>query len=153
MRSVDEAAPKYYHTYLYWKLFNKVLCNFIFLFGATASPPQWARTSSFTRFLDYTQWGTTVGRTPLDEGSARRRDLYLATQNTHNRQTFMLPAGFKPKTSASERPQTYALYVTSYWKKNPWFLRPLQRKTFLTFTEKQAENVSASYSYRLWSQM
>jgi len=29
---------------------------------------------------------TTVGRTPLDEWSARRRDLYLTTHNTHNRQ-------------------------------------------------------------------
>jgi hypothetical protein len=30
--------------------------------------------------LDCTQTHTTVGRTPLDEGSARRRDLYLTTQ-------------------------------------------------------------------------
>jgi hypothetical protein len=30
--------------------------------------------------LDHTQTHTTVGRTPLDEGSARRRDLYLTTQ-------------------------------------------------------------------------
>jgi hypothetical protein len=30
---------------------------------------------------------TTVGRTPLDEWSARRRDLYLTTHNTRNRQT------------------------------------------------------------------
>jgi hypothetical protein len=30
--------------------------------------------------LDYTQTHTTVGRTPLDEGSARRRDLYLRKQ-------------------------------------------------------------------------
>jgi hypothetical protein len=29
--------------------------------------PHWARTSSFTRFLDYTQRLTTVVRTPLDE--------------------------------------------------------------------------------------
>jgi hypothetical protein len=29
--------------------------------------------------LDHTQTHTTVGRTPLDEGSARRRDLYLTT--------------------------------------------------------------------------
>jgi hypothetical protein len=45
-----------------------------FLFGATA--PQWAMASSFTRFLDHTQRRTTVVRTPLDEWSARRRDLY-----------------------------------------------------------------------------
>jgi len=28
-------------------------------------------------FLDHTQGRSTVGRTPLDEWSARRRDLYL----------------------------------------------------------------------------
>jgi hypothetical protein len=27
---------------------------------------------------------TTLGNTPLDEGPARRRDLYLTTHNTHN---------------------------------------------------------------------
>ena len=31
----------------------------------------------FLMFLDHTQRRTTVGRTPLDEWSARRRDLYL----------------------------------------------------------------------------
>ena len=29
--------------------------------------PQWARVSSFMRFLDHTQRRTKVGRTPLDE--------------------------------------------------------------------------------------
>ena len=36
-------------------------------------------TASFLRFLDYTQWNATVGRTPSDEGSDYRRDLYLTT--------------------------------------------------------------------------
>ena len=52
---------------------------------------------------------TTVGRTPLDEWSACRRDLYLTTHNTHNKQTFMSPVGFEPTISAGEQPQTYAL--------------------------------------------
>ena len=52
---------------------------------------------------------TTVGRTPLDEWSALRRDLYLTTHNTHNRQTSMPPAWFEPAIQASERPQTQAL--------------------------------------------
>ena len=39
----------------------------------------------------------------------RCRDLFLTTHNTHKRQTAMPPAGFKPATSANERPQTYAL--------------------------------------------
>ena len=61
---------------------------------------------SSLRFLDHTQRRTTVGRTPLDEWSARRRDLYLTTHNTHNRQTSMSPVGFEPTISAGERPQT-----------------------------------------------
>jgi len=65
--------------------------------------------SSFTRFLDHTQQRTTVGRTPLDEWSARRKDFYLTTHNTHNWQTSMPSVRFEPTAPAGERPQTYAL--------------------------------------------
>ena len=51
-----------------------------FVFGSDS--PQWARASSFMRFLDNTQRRTTVGRSPLDEWSARRRVLYLTTFTT-----------------------------------------------------------------------
>ena len=68
--------------------------------------PPVGRGPSFTRFLDHTKRRTTVGRTPLDEWSARRRDLYLTTHNTHNRQTSMFPTGFEPTIPASKRPQT-----------------------------------------------
>ena len=54
-------------------------------------------------FLDHTQRHATVGRTPLDERSARRRDLYLTTHDTHNRQVSMPPVGFEPKISAGVR--------------------------------------------------
>ena len=54
-------------------------------------------------------WRATIGRIPLGEWSARRRDLYLTTHNTHNRQTSMPPVGFEPTISAGERPKTYAL--------------------------------------------
>jgi len=57
---------------------------------------QWA--SSFTRFLDHIQRHTTFGRTPLDEWSARRRDLYLTTHNTHNRQTSIPWLESKPQS-------------------------------------------------------
>jgi hypothetical protein len=63
----------------------------------------------FSRFLDHTQRRATVGRTPLGEWSIRRRDLYLTTHNTLNRQTSMSPVGFEPRISAGERPKTYAL--------------------------------------------
>jgi len=74
-----------------------------------ARQPQWVRVSSFTRFLYCTQWRTTVGRTPLEEWSARRRDLYLTSHNTHNRQTSMVPVRFEPTIPAGKRPQTYGL--------------------------------------------
>ena len=82
-----------------------MLCLFV-CFGRDG--PQWARASSFTRFLDHIRRRTTVGRT-LDERSPRSRDIYLTIHNTHNRQTSMAPVGFEPTTPAGERPQTYAL--------------------------------------------
>jgi hypothetical protein len=50
--------------------------------------------------LSITQQCTTFCRPPLAYWSARRRDLYLTTHNTRNRQTFMPPAGFEPTISA-----------------------------------------------------
>ena len=53
---------------------------------------------------DHTQKHT-IGRNPLDEGSACRRDLYLPTHNTHNRQISMPSEGFEPAILASQRKQ------------------------------------------------
>jgi hypothetical protein len=67
-----------------------------------------------SRFHGHTHFRhTTVGRTPLDEGPTRRRDLYLTTHNTHNRQTSMPPAEFEPTILVSERPKTHALDGTA----------------------------------------
>jgi len=71
----------------------------------------------FLMFLDRTQRRSTVGRTPLDEWSARCRDLYLTTHDTHNRQTSMPPVGFEPKISAGERPQ--AAHLLRSWVRIP----------------------------------
>jgi len=86
--------------------------------------PHYARASSFKRFLDHTQRRITVGKTPLDKWSARRRDLYLTTHNTQSRQTSMPPLGFEPTNTAGERPQTYALdrAATGTGKENIYWL-------------------------------
>ena len=68
-----------------------------------------AMTQTHTNTHTHTRIHNTLGRTPLDEGSARRRDLYLTTHNTQNRQTSRLPAGFEPAIPASRWPQTHAL--------------------------------------------
>ena len=63
--------------------------------------------TGFSLLVFEVSWSHTT--TPLDEWSIRRRDLYLTTHNTHNRQTSMPPVGFEPTISAGERPKTYAL--------------------------------------------
>ena len=69
--------------------------------------PTRARAVSFFRFLDHTQWHTPVGRTPLDGWSARRRDLYLTTLNTHWQETDIhAPGGGIQNRSSSERSAT-----------------------------------------------
>ena len=52
---------------------------------------------------------TTFIRTPLDQWSARRRDLYLTSHNTHKRQISVLQTGFENAIPANEWPPTYAL--------------------------------------------
>ena len=52
----------------------------------------------FLMFLDHTQRRSTVGRTPLDEWSTRRRDLYLTTHDTHNRQISMPRLDSNPRS-------------------------------------------------------
>jgi hypothetical protein len=56
---------------------------------------------------------TTLRRTPLDEWSARRRNLYLTTHNAHKRQTSMPPPVFEPTIPTGEWPQTHTLGQTA----------------------------------------
>ena len=84
---------------------HMIVCGDVVCFWRDS--PQWARASSFTKFLDHTQQSITVGRTPLDEWSTRRRDLYLLTNtqqtNIHAR------GGVEPPISAGERLHTYSI--------------------------------------------
>jgi hypothetical protein len=64
-------------------------------------PPCWR--------LSITLRHTTLGRTPLDKRSARRRELYFITRKTHKRQTFTAPVEFETATAACKQPQTQAL--------------------------------------------
>ena len=55
-----------------------------------------------------------LGMTPLDEGSTRRRDLYLTAHDTHKRQIFIPLTGFEPAIPANEQPQFYHLRQRGY---------------------------------------
>ena len=83
-----------------------------FFHGATAP----TGSGSLSRLHDDTQTYT-LGRTPIGEWQARRRDFYLTTHNICKGQTSMPPAGFEPAIQASERLQTHALDLeaTGIW--------------------------------------
>ena len=76
-----------------WKWRQKV--NYVYgAFFLWLNSPARARAAFCSRFRDHTQLHTTVGRTPMVKGSARRRDLCLRTHKNHKRQTSAPPAGF-----------------------------------------------------------
>jgi hypothetical protein len=50
---------------------------------------------------------------PLEEGSARRKDFYLTTDNIYKKQIATPPAGFEPAIPASVRPQTNKLNLAA----------------------------------------
>ena len=78
---------------------------FFFSNGSTAP---WGPSPHYRGFT-ITLRHTTLGRAPLDEWSARRRDLCLTTRNTHKRQISMPSAGLETAIPASEQPQTHVL--------------------------------------------
>jgi len=82
------------------------ISTLVFFYGATAprgpGPPH---CRGFTVTLRH----TALGRTPLDEWSARRRDLYLQTHNIHKKHTSIPPEECAPTIPKRERPQTQAL--------------------------------------------
>jgi hypothetical protein len=77
-------------------------------FSHGATPPSGPGSPHY-RGCTITLTHTTLARTPLDGGSARRRDLYLTTHSTHKNQTSMPPKEFEPAILASEGPKTHAL--------------------------------------------
>jgi hypothetical protein len=64
-------------------------------------------TYSHTHTHIQTHTAHTLGRTGLDEWSASRRDLYLATHNTHKRQLFIsrLDSNSQSQKASSRRPK------------------------------------------------
>jgi hypothetical protein len=67
---------------------------------------------------------TSLGTNPLDEWSARHRDLCLTVHKNHNRQTSKSSRRFEPAIPASERPQFRALRreVTGIGIPSNWYI-------------------------------
>ena len=106
--------------YMYCSM--KYIYIYIFLWCYS---PTWVSAASLLRFRDYTHRHTTVSRIPLDEWSARRRDLYLTTHNTHNRLTSMPMEGFEPSILETERPETHASDRAATGTGREWYKKKL----------------------------
>jgi hypothetical protein len=65
------------YTLRVWTLNNFFFCGALPLFGDMSSP--------YRSLRSHSPGHTTLGRTPLDEWSARRTDLKLTTHDTQNR--------------------------------------------------------------------
>jgi hypothetical protein len=83
--------------------------------GATApsgpGPPQ-------CRGFTFTLRHTTLGRTPLDEWSARRRDFYLTRHNTQKRQTSMQPGGIRTPNTNKRAATDPRLRPRGHWDRH-----------------------------------
>jgi hypothetical protein len=108
MHITDEIA-----TYIKW-----TCCKTYLFVCFRRNSPQWAMASSFTTFLDHTQRRTAEGRTSLEEWSARRKDLYLTTHNTHNRQTSMPPVGFESYNPSKREAADLRLIPRGHWDRH-----------------------------------
>ena len=83
--------------------------SFIILFPLCLDSPSGSRTLVVEVPQLHSLRLTTLGRTPLDEWSARRRVLYLTTLNTHKRQRSMSPVALESTIPKSELSHINAL--------------------------------------------
>ena len=72
----------------------------------------------FLRFLDHTQRRTTVGRTPLDEWSARRRDLYLINTQHSQQTNIHAPGGIQTHNFSKRAVADRRLRPRGYWHRH-----------------------------------
>ena len=88
--------------------------------------------SSFFRFLDHTKRRTTVGRTPLDERSARRRDLYLTTQHSQQTDIHALDGNLNRRMAADPRRRPHDHWdLITWWSTENWNIW-INNKTYVT---------------------
>jgi hypothetical protein len=101
----------------------------------------------------------TLSRTPLDELSARRRDLYLATHNSYKKQTPMPPVGFEPAIPASEQSKSNALdrasngIGLSHITSQQWRQRSLwSRNWHITYKLGGSQNCKELKTFSIWEE-
>jgi hypothetical protein len=92
-------------------------CTTCFYRGATVSPPPNGPWPTNCRGFTITLRHTAVGRTPLDEWSARRKDLYLTTYNTHKTDIHS-PGGIRTRNPSKRAAANQRLRQRGQWDRH-----------------------------------
>ena len=71
---------------------------------------------------------TTLGRTPLHKWSARRRDLYMTTHNTHKRHPW--PGGIRTRNSSKLAAADPHLLPCDHWDRPNCFITNIRYQTW-----------------------
>jgi hypothetical protein len=71
---------------------------------------------------------TTLGRTPMDEWSALRRDLYLTKRNTHKRVTSVPPGRIRTRNPSKRAAVDPHLWPWRHWDRQRFILTWLLKK-------------------------
>jgi len=100
-RIISEVMLKCYPTQ-YWLLIKHSKWDIFFHGPSAPSGPRPPHYRGFMITIRYTE----LGRTPLDEWSARRRNLYLITHNTQKRETSMTPRDSNPQSQQASSRRT-----------------------------------------------
>jgi len=86
---------------------------------------------------------TAFGRTPPDERSARRRDLYLATHNNNTRQTSM------PRWDSNPQSQPAGGRRPMPWTTRPYFKYAFENEELIAVSLYEKENIMSFYQFVL----
>jgi hypothetical protein len=89
---------------------------FYFIYFLWLCSPARAMASSSTSFLDHTQRRATVGRNPLVEWLARRRDLSLTTPNTH-KTNIHAPGGIRMQDHSRRAAVDLRFRLRGHWER------------------------------------
>jgi hypothetical protein len=118
------------------RILNEIHFYFLIIWSSsvsfTLSSPsdfQGANVPSWPGLPQY--WGFTIthrnhilGKSPLDEWSARRRNVYLTNTQHSQEKNIIPPEGFEPTVPANEFNKLYTTIATIYCTPWCWLIRP-----------------------------
>jgi hypothetical protein len=94
----------------------------------------------------------TVGRTPLEEGSVRRRDLYLTTHNTHKIQTSIPPGGIRTHNLSRRAAEDLRLRSRGHWDRLYHYLQQLNPVTMRSPYGRTWRSARVAVTVRYWEE-